>query len=173
MSVTLRGYSERGMINALSDDLCRAPDPALADGDFLSWFRFPAQQTAPVFSGISDATLLVEQSFSDFDDLDLLVLIDRNGGKEAAVIEAKVATDKATPVTIWNQWNRFHRFIGGEKKYRSSLFVQLFRKLRLVERVRDLDAPLPQHPIWGRQSLGANRVVLRAADLLAQYAGVP
>ncbi len=171
MPVRIDGYSERGMVNAVCEDIIRAEDVEQLT-TFLSWCRFPFQQQGiPDFSGITSARILVEQGFSDFGDLDLLILLDHADRKQAILMEAKVATD--TPKRIDDQWEDFLSFLQGDSAQTSSLFVQLYRKLRLIERVADLNRPFEPHPIWGRQSLGANRVVLKAAQLLAEYRANP
>jgi hypothetical protein len=118
MPVTLRGYSERGMVNALCNDICRE-----WDGNtemevlkaFLDLCEFPLLGDKPDFSGLKEATLIVEQSFSDFGDLDLLILLDyRDGRKRAVLAEAKVATDTGNPVTIQDQWDDFHAYLAGD-----------------------------------------------------------
>ena len=75
MCVELLGF-RRGMMNALCDDMTHNPGQLSRITDFLSLFNFPGQPTQPSFSGIRAATLLVEQSFSDFGDLDLLILLE-------------------------------------------------------------------------------------------------
>lgn len=171
MAIRIDGYSERGIVNAVCEDIIRADDLHQLTA-FLSWCSFPFQkQGVPDFSGITDARILVEQGFSDFGDLDLLILLDHADRKQAVLIEAKVATD--TPKRVDDQWDDFLSFLEGVNKHTSSLFVQIYRKLRLIERVADLNRPFNPHPIWGRQSLGANRIVLKAARLLSEYRANP
>jgi len=161
------------MVNAVCEDIVRSQDLEQLK-EFLSWCRFPFQQTGiPDFSDITSARFLVEQSFSHFGDLDLLILLDHKDlRKQAIMIEAKVSTK--TPKTIKNQWESFLSFLGGNtKKNRSTLFVQIYRKLSLIERLADLNKPFKRHDIWGKQSLGSNRIVLKAAKLLAEYRANP
>lgn len=173
MTLRIDGYSERGMINAICDDIIRSHDLTQLS-TFLGWCTFPFQDKgAPDFSTLKSARILVEQGFSDFGDLDLLILLDHADRKQAVLLEAKVATDTDSPLRIDDQWNRFTAFLAGDTRHRSSLFVQIYRKLRLIERVGDLNRPLDHHPLWGRQSLGENRVVLKAAQLLSEYQANP
>ena len=124
--------------------------------------HFPFARPAPDFSGLARATLVVEQSFSDFGDLDLLILLDYSDGRKRAVLaEAKVATDTGCPATIRDQWDDFLAFLGGDATKTSSLFVQLYRKVRLMEQVSDLNTRLRPDAASRRWSLGNNRVVLR------------
>lgn len=171
MPFRIDGYSERGMVNAVCEDIIRAEDVTQLT-TFLSWCSFPFQQQGlPDFRGITAARILVEQGFSDFGDLDLLILLDHADRKQAILIEAKVATD--TPKRIYEQWDDFLSFIKGRGDETSSLFVQIYRKLRLIERVADLNRPFEPHAIWKRQSLGENRIVLKAAGLLHEYRANP
>lgn len=176
MGIRIDGYSERGMLNAVCEDIVRAGDFQTLE-TFLDWCRFPFQKRVPDFSDITAAQILVEQSFSDFGDLDLLILLDHanrkqeSERKQAVLIEAKVATD--TPKRIYDQWDDFLSFLRGGGDQTSSLFVQIYRKLRLIERVADLNRPFEPHPIWKRLSLGENRIVLKAAGQLAKYRGNP
>lgn len=173
MALRIDGYSERGIVNAVCDDIIRSND-AHQLSTFLAWCSFPFQQQGiPDFSDITSARILVEQGFSDFGDLDLLLLVDHADRKQAVLVEAKVATDIPSPKRIADQWDDFLSFLHGDASETSSLFVQVYRKLRLIERVADLNRPFDPHPIWGRQSLGANRVVLKAARLLADYRANP
>ena len=166
---SLVGYSERGMVNALCDDIAHAKNRRVAVGKFLSWFVFPGQPN-PDFTGIVGAKLLVEQSFSDFGDPDLLILLEHNGEKkQAVIIEAKVSTDTNSWETVGERWNRFLRFAHGGEGSTSNLFVQLHRKVRLVEllcRGREYFETDRSTP---RGSLGRNCVVNKAADHLEQY----
>lgn len=171
MSIRIDGYSERGMVNAVCEDIIRSEDVNQLT-KFLSWCSFPFQQQGrPDFSGITSARIIVEQSFSDFGDLDLLILLDHADRKQAVLIEAKVATE--TRRTVHDQWENFLSFLQGDSRHTSSLFVQLYRKMQLIKRVADMNQSFEPHPIWGRQSLGANRVVLKAAQLLAEYRSNP
>lgn len=174
--VVLYGYSERGMVNALSDDILRSDPPLKAVSDLLSWCKFPFQADTglPDFSDITKATVLVEQGFSDFGDLDFLILLDHpNGRKNAVLLEAKVRTDTTSPKRIRDQWQAFFDYLGGDKKKRSTLFVQLYRKMRLIRQLDNLTIQLPGDGVARRWSLGANRVVLKAAELLAGYRSSP
>jgi hypothetical protein len=168
MTINHLGYSERGMVNALCEDLSIHGDLAELT-EFLSWCQFPntRREAQPDFTGIQEATLIVEQSFADFGDLDLLILLNQGRQKQSVLIEAKVATDTASPRSIDDHWLGFLKYLEGDKRRRSNLFVQIFRKMRLIKRLHDTD--VPAHAIWGIPSLGANRVVRRAANRLSEY----
>lgn len=172
--VTLVGYSERGMVNAICEDILYADDKLQRLEEFISLVAFP-HPSAPHrdFTGITDAKILVEQSFSDFGDLDLLILLDHNDGRrQALLIEAKVHTFSAA-LTVANRWQHFRDYLGGNKEKKSNLFVQLYRKMRLAHKLTHGIANLPPDGVAKRWSLGASPVVKRAADLLADYTENP
>ena len=172
--VTLVGYSERGMVNAICEDILYADDKLQRLEKFISLVAFP-HPNAPQrnFTGISNAKILVEQSFSDFGDLDLLILLDHNNGRrQALLIEAKVHTFSAA-LTVVNRWQHFQEYLGGNKEKKSNLFVQLYRKMRLAHKLTHGIAHLPPDGVAASWSLGASPVVKKAADLLADYTENP
>lgn len=188
MSIKVVGYSERGMMNALFYDLAFAaranPDQARAREmltELLRNCKFPVDpavkpQWEEMLSMITSAKVFIEQSFSDFGDLDALLLLDcKNDEKHAVLIEAKVATAKSRPKTIYDFWNELHRFRRGEVKFRSSLFVQLARKFALVDRHVEDAGETEEHPdrtVPGFR-LGRNRIILKAAKELQAYSRNP
>lgn len=160
------GYSERGMVNALCDDIAHAPKPLEAVAEFVSWFKFPTSQP----DSIKHATILVEQSFSDFGDLDLLILLQfNNSPPQAVMVEAKVSTDTDSWITVEDRWEEFLRLLDGGEGSTSNLFVQLHRKVRLVQHVRSDEKAFTPDIFTPRGSLGLNRVVRKAADELKKY----
>jgi hypothetical protein len=179
MSVELLGYSERGMMNALCFDMLKSQDVNLVQ-EFLSWFDFPFRCPAekPCFKDIQSAKLIVEQSFSDFGDLDLLILLEhtRSKGQEgrpptrqAVLIEAKVSTDTNSWQTIEDRFNQFLSFIDGGEVSTSNLFVQLHRKVRLVESLKSGEQAYSPDLCTPRGSLGNNHVVRKAEEVLKAY----
>jgi hypothetical protein len=170
MAVRLLGYSERGMVNALCDDMAHSLLPVSAVSSFLSWFDFP-NAVQPDFSNIENATLLVEQSFSDFGDLDLLILVkNKDQLLQAVLIEAKVSNDTSSWVTVEDRWAEFlGMFDGGGDWNTSNLFVQLHRKVRLVDFLPLLPGQFDADLFVPRGSLGQNAVVRRAVDELKKY----
>ncbi|MGO9922053.1 MAG: hypothetical protein ACLQIB_46070, partial [Isosphaeraceae bacterium] len=173
MCVKLVGYSERGMVNALCDDIRYAENPNTPLGrleEFLRWCHFPLAEPQPVFMGIARAKLLVEQSFSDFGDLDLLILLEyERKRKKAILVEAKVCTDTGSWKRIEDQWADFETYLAGDPSKTSSLFVQMYRKLKLLDQVDDPHRTLAPDAVSRRWSLGNNRVVRQAATSLSEY----
>lgn len=169
MAVRLLGYSERGMINALCDDMAHSSDPASAVSSFLSWFDFPGAER-PDFSKIESATLLVEQSFSDFGDLDLLVLVENTDKRlQAVLIEAKVSNDTSSWATAEDRWAELLGMFGGGDWNTSNLFVQLHRKVRLVESLSEPPRRFVADLFVPRGSSGQNTVVRRAVAELKKH----
>lgn len=169
MSIELLGYSERGVINAICEDIHHSADPHSRLAEFLSWFDF--LEDKPNLSGdaISEALLLVEQGFSHFGDLDLLVLVEfTSGHKLCFLIEAKVCNDTDSWTTIEARWDEFTEQLAGRADNTSNLFVQLHRKVRLVEKLRGgsiftTDCLIPEG------KLGDNRIIAKACNKLKEY----
>lgn len=169
MAVRLLGYSERGMVNAVCDDMAHSLVGASAVSSFLSWFDFPGANR-PDFSNIESATLLVEQSFSDFGDLDLLILIENTNRRlQAILIEAKVSNDTRSWATVDDRWDEFLAMLDGGDWNTSNLFVQLHRKVRLVESLTDPPRRFDADLFVPRGSHGQNIVVQRAVAELKKY----
>lgn len=169
MTVHLLGYSERGIVNALCEDISHSPDPHAMLANFLSWFDF--LEGNPDFSGedILEATLLVEQGFSDFGDLDLLVLVKlRPDRKLCFLIEAKVSNDTNSWQTVGDRWSEFADQLAGRTDNTSNLFVQLHRKVRLVAKLRDEHA-FTTDCLVPRGKLGQNQIVDKACNRLKDY----
>jgi hypothetical protein len=169
MSVELLGYSERGVINAICEDIHHSAEPHSRLVEFLSWFEFPEPKPSLSADAISKALLLVEQGFSDFGDLDLLVLVKLKSGQNLCfLIEAKVSTDTSSWLTVDDRWKEFKDQLAGVADQTSNLFVQLHRKVRLVAKLRaehdfTTDLLVPK----GRK--GGNRVVNKACGKLREY----
>lgn len=172
--VELFGYSERGMINAICDDILHCAEPLKAAEQFLSLCRFPFEGEPPHnFTGLERVQILVEQSFSDFGLLDLMLLLDHTDGrKQAGLIEAKVATAQGGGRVLRDHWFCFTNYSKNDRRATSSLFVQLHRKVRLVRKITQDQQAITQdqQAITETRSLGGNPIVAKAANLLAGYA---
>jgi hypothetical protein len=175
----LVGYSERGMINALFYDMGAEPndEERLARlSDFLGQCLFPSRDPPYPFRGIrlQSAKIRIEQSFSDFGDLDALLLLEEATDpprKHAVFIEAKVKTSQRASWPIQVEWTRFLAFLSQEGSD-SNLFLQLYRKVRLAFRLTHPDDEEPERcSIPGGWDLGTNPVVERAWMELTPYCG--
>lgn len=168
MPIELLGYSERGMMNALCDDLTHSGDMAML-GEFLSLIMFPDSREMN-WGAVSNATMLVEQSFSDFGDADLLVLLEfQDGSKRTVFVEAKVSNDTDSWTTVEDRWDGFLQQLDEGEGNTSNLFVQLHRKVRLVEKLRDSGGRFTPDVLVPRGSLGTNQTVDRAARKVKGY----
>jgi hypothetical protein len=114
-------------------------------------------------------TILVEQGFSDFGDLDLLVLMEcKSGPTLSFLIEAKVSNDTNSWLTIEDRWQEFKQQLAGVIGSTSNLFVQLHRKVRLVAKLREADL-FTTDCLVPRGSIGSNQVVNKACSKLKSY----
>ena len=161
-AIEICGYSERGVLNALCYEIRHSANGLELLRDFLKLCNFPDRK--PNFDDFRSAKLVIEQSFSDFGDLDLLVLLD-GSRKQSIFLEAKVKTDRPNSWGIQSEWAKFKR----ESVPRSNLFLQLYRKMRLIRKVQDLETNLEGDAIASRWSLGENRIVRKAAVQLSEY----
>lgn len=185
----LRGYSERGVLNALFFELHHSGHGTGWLAELLGICKFPGKDGNPRsrdarsrrFEKIKNARVRIEQSFSDFGDADALILLDGADRQRSVFVEAKVKTYQDNWGSISAEWSRFEEMLHGgglvgvgrgrRSRRRSNLFVQLYRKQQLVRKLQNEDL-LPD-PIAARWSLGDNVVVRRAADELRLYCGEP
>lgn len=172
MTVKVIGYSERGMIGALCRDIEFAEQPLAAVESLLTLLVFPQQPADPNrFRGLTHAEILIEQSFSDFGDPDLVFLIkDFCGTPHLVFVEAKVHSDVRRGRTIEKRWEIFQGYLDKAKDGTSGLFTQMYRKQRLGQKLRQPDDELPADRVSRRWSLGKNRVVERAVNTVAPFA---
>jgi hypothetical protein len=84
------------------------------------------------------------------------------------MLEAKVKTSQANSWSIGSEWEAFAHPQRPEDRH-SNLFVQLYRKMRLVRRLQNGDEQLEPDDLACKWRLGKNEVVRRAAEQLAQY----
>ncbi len=169
MSISIRGYSERGILNSLLFEIRRQVDGLKYLLEFLNLTRFPNCPSPPDWQDIESAQIILEQSFSDFGDLDALILL-QGKRKQAVFIEAKVKTAQRNQWLIEDEWSRFAQHIsrtGDDQRRSSNLFVQLYRKQMLIRQIQGEVC----HPdaVSSRWRIGANPVVLRAVDELRPY----
>jgi len=126
-------------------------------------------------TGFIDTEILIEQSFSDFGDLDTLLLISQGSHKFSIFIEAKVKPSQTRAWKIEEEWGKFIEGIQSTLSS-SNLFTQLYHKVRLVETLRSggihelqKGVPFPQCSSKLMRKIGKNEVVLRAVKRLQGY----
>ena len=161
--IQVRGYSERGMINAICYEIRYSPNGLKLLRDLLGLCTFP--HAKPDFTSFHSATIVIEQSFSDFGDLDLLIMLDGDC-TQSICIEAKVKTSDANYWSVQNEWKTF-RSPRNLKDRRSNLFSQLYRKMRLLKKVRNMDEEMAEDALSRRWSLGKNAVIRKAAHAIS------
>jgi hypothetical protein len=173
------GYSERGMINSLFYGIKYSPDDLQLFNDFLSLASFPYRSAK---FQISDARVMIDQSFSDFGDADSVILVDNQNNKRAVFVEAKVKTFQKRDWSIDREFEKFRNVIRKGKiddSDSSNLFIQLYYKVRLVNALRSggieyLKRGVEFPPVSSKKKtrkIGNNVVVLRAAEQLVDYGG--
>lgn len=164
-NIEVRGYSERGMINAFCYEIMYSNNSIKLLRDFLKLCIFPFSK--PDFESVQKGKILIEQSFSDFGDLDLLILLEGEQ-KQAIFLEAKVKTYQANSRLISSEWSKF-KHLPESKDSSSSLFIQLYRKMRLVRKLQNMDRDIEGDILASRWSLGDNAIVKKAAQELSPY----
>jgi hypothetical protein len=171
----IRGYSERGVMNALFYEMASSADPGETLHGLLSQVAFPFSQSRPLRG--EEADVLIEQSFSDFGDPDALILMRAPEGRTCSVfIEAKIKTFRASDWHIAKEFAKFRSGLSQQKASSSDLFRQLYYKQRLVDGLRQGGVLLLKQglkfPGWSSKRLckiGKNEVVLKAAGQLENH----
>ena len=167
------GYSERGLLNSLFYEIRYSQNNLQLLNEFLSIVSIP------YFSAnfrVTNAKILIEQSFSDFGDADVVLLIDNNGTKQSVFVEAKVKTFHCQSWFIEEEFRTFREGIKQKKVSSSNLFVQLYHKVRLIKALQNGGIALLQKGIRfpecsskAVRKIGHNNVVLKAVEMLRQY----
>src|SRR5262249_43023715 len=148
------------------------PSPSEVISGFLDLAHWPMMDgQPPVVKSASPDSILIEQSFSDFGDADVLILASTPHEKVAFFCEAKRGKSWRLQ-TEWDQFKaRFQNSLAGGV---SNVFRQLYFKQRLAQALaagEDLDTGIEfdgvLSPVRGirRRKIGRNRVVLKAVDV--------
>lgn len=176
--VKLLGYSERGMINAIIHDLQRSPRCA----EHLSELLKLTRPRLELPSKLTDIVFLVEQSFSEFGDADLVILFHGGDGSEYVVfIEAKVACGKSWDLET-QALSVFRNKAGlcptqsrlgdTSRVNNSDLLTQLYFKKLMVETISEGRNMRERPTGFGKkanQSLGNNSVVQAAKNRVSEH----
>ena len=188
------GYSERGVINSLIYNIFYSKDNLKKVERFLSMVCLPNLEKTENnmrisdFSNVNKAEILIEQSFSDFGDCDLVILVEKNINsetvKQAIFVEAKVKTGSIKSWSIEKEHKEFVKFrkkkkAGVEKVYDSTLFSQLYSKIMLVESSKqNISEKICNGGFWGKRDkmgnprprkIGENEVVKKAFEKIKEY----
>jgi len=167
------GYSERGILNSLLYDILHADDGDAMLGRLIANAKFPLTDNTPT-SGT--ATVLVEQSLSQFGDADAIILVSSAAAKSTIFIEAKVQPSQSHDWRLSDQLSEFEAGLNSTANS-SNIFTQLYHKQRLTSALKNNGIPVLQQgiefPSWStrpKRSIGTNPVVLRAVDRIQQHA---
>ena len=167
------GYSERGIVSSLFNEIAFSHDSHELLSHLLGIISFPFVDFTP--NEIHQATIMVEQSFSDFGDLDTLLLLTTNGTHLSIFFEAKVKPIQSRDWSIEEEWQRFLNGIT-DRVSSSNLFTQLYHKVRLVQGLEEVGVcglqsglEFPTCSTKTLRKIGSNEVVLRAVDLVQKH----
>jgi len=167
------GYSERGIVSSLFHEIAFSPGAEELLSALLKLVSFPF--VGFVLSEIRMAQILVEQSFSDFGDLDALLMFETNRKRHSIFFEAKVKPIQSKQWGIQHEWQEFLSGMEGRLSS-SNLFTQLYHKVRLVKGLQEVGIEglqsgleFPACSTKTLRKIGSNEVVLRATRLLKQH----
>ncbi|RBN49348.1 hypothetical protein [Flavobacterium psychrolimnae] len=181
------GYSERGIINSLIFSI--GEDKELM-GEFINKITL----NEPFNLGKPDRyTVLLEQSFSDFGDADLVIIIhykdekiEKADDKIVLFIEGKVKTSGSN----WIIKTQFDKYFQKKeyKGYSSNLFYQLYFKKQLIDNWPEIKKQIEKDKIdkkgekleiksfFRNRKIGNNPIVEKAFNLIeckeAYYIGI-
>lgn len=170
----LYGYSERGMLNALLHEMRYADNADMLFNQFIASAVFPLTDNTPA---AGPATVLVEQSLSDFGDADAIVLISPPAAACTIFVEAKVQPCQSKDWVLSNEFANFEKGIQKKKVNSSNLFAQIYHKQRMMLALKSTGIEgLGQgieFPEWSKKQkrkIGNNAIVLRAVERIRQHA---
>jgi len=173
--VKIIGYSERGLINSLLFEIKTSQNSLEILNQFLTSITFPYRD---ITFEVSDAEVLIEQSFSDFGDADIVFLIHNNENKQIIFFEAKVKTFQSKGWTIREEFEKFKAGIQQNTVSSSNLFTQLYHKHRLIQTLQSdglkqlqKGVTFPVCSSKTNRKIGSNKVVLKAVNELVPYCG--
>ncbi|NHM04089.1 hypothetical protein [Flavobacterium celericrescens] len=157
--MAMYGYSERGIINSLLFTI--GNDVSLMN-EFISLINIPTlfEQGKP-----KSYDILLEQSFSQFGDADLVIIMHYENNQKSKVlfIEGKVKTYQKKHWSIQKQYEEFNKE-GKFKKNTSNLFFQLHLKKLLIDNAEKIsNNEVVEEPWYETQrSIGKNDIVKNA-----------
>jgi hypothetical protein len=167
------GYSERGIVSSLFNEIAYSSNSLKLLSRLLGLISFPFVEFK--LTDVKTPQLLVEQSFSDYGDLDALLLFETNRNKQAILFEAKVKAIQAKQWDIKHEWEKFLSGINDHVSS-SNLFIQLYHKVRLIEGLKrggieglKEGLEFPACSTKTIRKIGSNEVVLRAIGLVQQH----
>lgn len=181
-SMEVLGYSERGLINSLFYELQYSEKNLEKLSKLLTLANFPhkVDKREKLIFNISSAKVLIEQSFSQFGDADIVLLIENKTRKQIVFIEAKVKTCQRNCWETVKEFNKFKQLIKRNGVVSSNLFIQLFLKVQLIKALKSEDIGKLQQgidfPSFSKRNprkIGKNKVVLEAVNECKHYCKEP
>jgi hypothetical protein len=167
------GYSERGALNSLLFETAYHPERLGILRRLLTCVQFASSNL--LTEELTGATILLEQSLSDFGDADAILLLEHPGSKSALFLEAKVKSSTREAWTIRDEYEAFE--FGWRATVNSSnLFAQLYSKARFsaaaklggIEQLQR-GVAFPQCSRKAQRKIGSNPVVRRAVETILPY----
>lgn len=172
----IKGYSERGIINSLIFTIGRSKK--LMD-EFIQLLNISELKTN---GEVEDYTVMLEQSFSQFGDADLIIIIHYINPKHNRVlfIEGKVNTYSKK----WHLNKRYSKYKESKNEkekyngYTSNLFFQLHLKRLLIDKWRTINksGSVVEPHFKKVRKIGDNKIVKDAFHLIncekAYYIGL-
>jgi len=174
MGTEILGYSERGLINSLFYELSYKDREGKLLSQLINKTYFPDSKGSFEFS---KATILIEQSFSDFGDADVVLLIENGDHKQTVFIEAKVKTSGKGTWKIADEFEEFKAGTETDKLSSFNLFTQLYHKHRLADGIVEMGVKdvaskgllFPACSTKSPRKLGKNEIVLKAANMIKPF----
>lgn len=166
------GYSERGALNSLLYEIVHSNKGDLLLSCLIARASFPLTERGPIFE---TATVLVEQSLSEFGDADAIIFTTSDAGNCTIFVEAKVLAQAKD----WELSTEFSKFQNGLESTvaSSNLFTQMYHKQRLVLALKkggiaklEDGVEFPPCSTRERRRIGKNPVVRKAVELVQQHA---
>ena len=157
--MAIYGYSERGIINSL---LFSIGNDASLMYEFIRLIKIPTlfEQGKP-----KSYDILLEQSFSQFGDADLVIIMHYENNQKSKVlfIEGKVKTYQKKHWSVQKQYEEFIT-LDKSKKNTSNLFFQLHLKKLLIDNAEKINNnEIVEEPWYKTQrSIGKNDIVKNA-----------
>jgi hypothetical protein len=160
--MSIIGYSERGILNSIAYFL---------DANSQHIYNFIKTLEIPLPNNDNDYRIFIEQSFSDFGDSDLIIIITNKNSKKKTVIfiECKIKTSQGA-FRISSELKRLYKALSKSEKIRgisSNLFVQLYYKHLLIKTNGDSSNDNSVNKIFKKSNgtprvLGGNTIIGKA-----------
>ena len=185
--VDIIGYSERGIVSSFMYEMVMNENALNLFSGFLEKYEPMREDEKPLKNDvkITDVKVLLEHSFSDFGDADVVLLLKTSAGSNLCIfIEAKVSNGTGKK-SLSDHFEKFckldekNREAARKKtkkdyKFSSNLFTQMYHKNRLVKILLDKDCKkllekpgeviereFPSSSTKTLRKIGSNDVVLK------------